>query len=60
VLAAVRAAPPPLTDAERIAANARHIAHGEEMEREHQRLNAEAATRAAEHQAVQRRLAAGG
>jgi hypothetical protein len=60
VLAMCRGAPPPPTEAERIAESARHVAHGEAMEREHQRLNDEAAARATQHEREQRRVAAGG
>jgi hypothetical protein len=43
-----------------IEASARHIAVGEEMEREHERRNAEAAARAEAVATEQRRRAAGG
>jgi hypothetical protein len=58
--AMLRGAPPPPTEEERIAAAQQHIAHGEEMEREHQRLNAEAHARAEAAAAERRRLANGG
>jgi hypothetical protein len=54
----VNAKPPP-DEIERAEAARRHIAAGEADEREHQRLNAEAAARAAAHAAEQRRLVAG-
>jgi hypothetical protein len=57
--AAIINARPPLSDEERIAASQQHIAHGEEMEREHQRLNALAAERA-EAAAAERRALANG
>ncbi len=49
----------PMTEAERIAENARHLAQGEADEREHQRLNTEAAARAAAHEVERRQLASG-
>jgi hypothetical protein len=59
VLNAVRGAPLPPTEAERIAESARHVAEGERRERRHQELNAEAAARATASENERRRLAAG-
>jgi hypothetical protein len=59
VAAGIASAPAPLTEDERIAASQRQVAHGEAMEREHQRLNSEAAARTNENNAEARRVAAG-
>jgi hypothetical protein len=49
----------PQTEQQRADAAARHIAHGQALERDHERANAEASRRAAEELAERQRTAAG-